>query len=147
MTAIAYRDGVLAADSMVGGGNQIFGTDRKLWRRLDGALMGAVGRSEIAHPFRELFMAGLEREFICVSKDNEDFGALVVYADGQCWAYGVYGRYPLEQGPFTAMGSADVFLMGAMAAGASAEEAVALAIAWRKDIGGPVQVERLGDRA
>lgn len=73
----------------------------------------------------------------------DSFGALEVRVDGTVVRYGD-SWLPFEMdAPYHVIGRGDAFVLGALAAGATAEEAVRLALAHTDAGGGDVQVERL----
>lgn len=144
MTCIAYRDGLLAADSGVFHGDYCFvASARKVFRLGDGSLYAGSGLAALTAEVRDWLEAGMpagarpEPE-----KDVTDFGALWLRRDG-LWRINGDMRPHRDDVPFAAEGSHTGFLCGAMAAGASAEEAVRLACrygAWARE---PVVVEAL----
>jgi 20S proteasome alpha/beta subunit len=67
------------------------------------------------------------------------FFALVVTADGKVWSMNCSGTLALVYGPYFAEGSGAKYAMGAMAAGATAAEAVAIAIRYDAYSGGEIQ--------
>ena len=78
-----------------------------------------------------------------VDAQLNQFGAIVATAEGRVICIDWQG-YPVEMdAPFYVEGSAEEILWGAMAAGASAREAVEIAIRYERGCGGEVQVERL----
>jgi hypothetical protein len=133
----------MAADSQDNCGGIRVGQVTKIARRADGALAGAAGEGGFCEKFLELFREGRDEEFSPPASDERPFSALVVTADGQLWQVGPVGRYRVSA-PFLSEGSAYQLLIGAMAMGASAEEAVRIAIKYDMRCGGEIQVERLG---
>ncbi len=144
MTAIAYRGGILAADTQQIAGRIREGFSAKIMRRADGAMAGASGRADICWQFLEDFGRGGDPgSFRPTVKDDEDFSGLWITHDGVVWDCTPQGAYPAGDCPWNVLGSAYAFLHGAMAAGASAEQAVRLAIEHCADCGGEVTVLRL----
>lgn len=145
MTAIAYRDGCMAADSLATAGGTVGGYSRKIAKRDDGALIGCSGGAGHAARLMQAFLDHrLEAEEPTKDKDNP-YAALVVMPDGSVWR--ATEAAPLHQqaaAPFYTEGCAYQILLGAMAFGASAEEAVRVAIDWEIHCGGEVHTERLG---
>lgn len=142
MTAIAYRDGVMAADSLAECHGIVLGSVRKIARRRDGALAGAAGMEMVCAEFIRRFVAGTDEDYRPELKDERDFSAVIVTPDGQIWQANAQGRFLIDA-PFYVDGSAYQLMIGAMAAGASAEEAVRIAIKYDTRCGGAVQIERL----
>ena len=141
MTTIAYRSGVMAADSMVSIGNLVFGEMRKVARGPNGELAGASGEAcdvAAALAWVEDGMTGqcpdlLQGTELLIAAQNGP----VLFRDRDRPLYPIFGE-------FFALGSGSAIAMGAMAAGASAEEAVKIACRFDKGTGGEVQVIRHG---
>ena len=138
MTIIAYKDGVLAADSQLSAGSLICGTDRKLIR-LEGYMLGGCGNSEDWELFLEWFEKTLKNpltprpllnknaDFICIKKNKS-----IIYYGSKLIPYNVKSK-------FHALGSGMDIAYGAMAAGASAKEAVKITCKYHKDCSLPLQ--------
>lgn len=142
MTVIAYRDGVLAADTAIWQGNLLVGHRHKIRRLKDGRLYAASGFK----PDCDEFFAYLNGKQPEPPKplDNRDYFDAIVVAPEQRWkADGKFRLYDVSGDSFVTVGAHCDFLIGAMAAGASAEEAVRLAIRHGDSAGGDVQVERV----
>ena len=142
MTVIAYRDGVMAADRMVWQGDlRIANGATKINRLPDGSLVGCCGSRPVIAEVMAWLNGGEKpaREL----KDG-DFGALIVRPCGRVERLeDEMLIYPACPADFYTMGSHGELLFGAMAAGASAPEAVRIAIRFGQYAGGDVQVERL----
>lgn len=138
MTTIAYRDGVLAADSRATHNDIITGTAQKISALPNGdrvALLGARGEAET---LREWYASGCgvaqpstANAALVVIKTN---GSIELFEDGH--------RQPTSDAAFYAWGTGAELALGAMLMGATAEQAVAAAI--ERDIysGGEVRVLR-----
>lgn len=143
MTAIAYRNGVMAGDTQAGFGH-VVASDQKVFKH-DGYLVGVSGarcpsNDDIS---RWLFLdinARRRPEF-----KGGDFEILVVSPKGKMLLWYSSGLlYPVPaSAKFWAIGAGAEVCMGAMEAGASAERAVAAAIKWQRDCGGHVTAKRL----
>lgn len=134
MTAIAYRDGIIAADRQVTWGS-VAGVSKKIHKinvHLYGlclvAMSGFVYGEEVILGQLRTNSSGKGEDIGQMQRDSR-YGFLItkemkvhaIYGDGRV---GMEEHY---ENHFIAEGSAFQFLMGAMAAGASAREAVALA--------------------
>lgn len=123
MTTIAYKDGVIAADSLIVGDYAEPGTYNKLYK-VSGGYVGGAG----AVPQIKLFI----RWFRDQSKPKpdpallKDFEALVVRNDGTLLYYDKILE-PMDVVPPCAIGSGGGIAMGAMIAGATAVRAVEIA--------------------
>lgn len=133
MTTIAYKDGVLAGDSW----STLHGDPtQKIFKLDDGRLVGVSGDLSSAMFFIDFLKD--EAEFT-----GGDFNAIVIYPNGDAYFYGERG-FPLTIGrKFMALGTGSAYAMGAMAQGATAEEAVAIAIDMDESSGGNIVVERI----
>lgn len=143
MTVIVYRDGVMAADTAVWCDQVIVGYVRKVWRLPDGSLFGASGRMCDVVALRWWLSEGGIPDRRPPSAERGTFSALLVAPGGGIKRIEWDMRpYDLEPGYHTC-GAHIEFLHGALAAGASAEEAVHLAIQYGDSAAGKVVVERL----
>lgn len=146
MTAIAYRDGVLAADSVAWASTCVkVPSSPKIVRLPDGGLLAAAGETGEIRELRE-FMSKLvtsqPRMHPTFDKD-EGLTALWVRPDRSLWRCWYQLRWYSVDAPFDCIGAPAQFMFGALHAGASAEEAVRLAVLHTDGAGGEVQVERL----
>jgi hypothetical protein len=143
MTTIAYRDGVLAADTGVAteGGSRV-GSMVKIVRGPTGNLGGASGTAGYSEAFKRWVLGG-EQEPPPEPKSEEryfDKGA-VFHADGKIDIHEPGGRF-IVAAPYYAFGSGSPEALGAMFAGADAETAVRAAIAHDTGTHGSVTVLR-----
>jgi hypothetical protein len=103
-------------------------------------MFAAAGSTSEIIQFVEWMQRGGERpEF----DKEEQLTALWVKSDGSLWLCNYRLHFYQLHEDFFAIGSPNTFMMGALYAGASAEEAVRLAILHTDGAGGDVQVERL----
>lgn len=141
MTAIAYRDGILASDTLCGI-EPLKLNEPKIMKK-DGYLIGMSGDNiPSINDFAKWFFADLKS-----SRRHEfkgaDFEVMVVTPSGQVQIWqntGLY--YPIKQ-KFWACGSGAGVCMGAMEHGATAVQAVKAAIKWAQSCGGRVISKRL----
>lgn len=142
MTTIAYRDGVLAADSRAYSGDKTpIGSKTKIHRLADGSLLGVstrdVGGDAVIRAWVE---AG------CPAPQSGDlrpseFDALRIMPTGEVYyACGNLAWTGPLSAEYFAIGSGDQFALGAMAMGATAEEAVQAAIGLDPWSSGPVTI-------
>ncbi len=143
MTTIVYRDGVMAADSAINSGDVAVGTMRKIVPVGDMgflALAGAVGPH-------------ITETADWLSKWPETVGAPeCVQKSGVCGLFALYsglvlqidGGAPYEmEAPFFAEGSGRFIALGALAMGATAKQAVDIAIRYDHCSGGPTQTVKV----
>ena len=142
MTTIAYRSGIIAADTQSIGGNAITATNlTKIVRRSkDGALCGASGYLAFVQAFHRWFL-GNERGRVPGFHDGDR--AFIVRKGKPIEMFESVGSFDYEP-EYIAIGSGMEFALGAMHAGASAADAVAAAIAHDPGTGGKVIVLRHG---
>lgn len=138
MTIVVYRDGVMAADTACWTGDIMVGHRRKIVRSPAGHLAGGAGESTLTERFRAWVCAGCPGDLPDLSGD---FNGLLVQPDGTC-ARVRQSVTPLDA-PYYAIGIGEDVAAGALAMGATAEQAVRVAIACHAYCGGDVQVERL----
>jgi hypothetical protein len=140
MTTVAYRDGVLAADTLsVSAGIPCRCT--KLFRLEDGSVCGFAGNVDAWRLFLAWLRHGGEPPKF-TDKDRESFHALVMHPDGRVdeWE-SERVAIPLED-PFYAIGSGSKAAVAAMHMGADAARAIEIAKLCDADTGGPVMVMR-----
>ena len=152
MSAIAYRDGTMAADTAgwFGGGEVMHFNNRKILR-LGEALIGCSGQTDAIQWFLDWRRRQTRHDSPARPSDNPlagcDFGAIEARPSGVLLHWSPM-LVPTEMDvPYFAMGAPREFLLGALAAGASAERAVQLAIDLHTGAGGRVQVEHIGPPA
>lgn len=142
MTAIAYRDGIMAADTAGWYGEVMFWLTTKIHRLPDGALFAAMGDPLYAEAYIEWRETRGDKPE--PPEKDEDFYAILVRRDGVVFMVGRdYVPRRAGKAPFYAIGAHVEFLTGALAAGASAADAVRLCIDHCAHAAGDVQVERL----
>ena len=153
MTIIAFKDGILVADGLATVGNMIVGTStRKIIRYEDGSFAAATGLHPTIERVHQHLRSGFhyktgDRLPVDLARVEEgDLTVFVVKPDGRQFLVFFDGDVrettDCELG-YRAFGQGDEFALGAMAAGASAEEAVRLVCARYAHCGGTIQVEHL----
>lgn len=138
MTTIATDGLCMAADSALGG-ECLHGTIRKLNRAKDGAILGSCGQAFDFAGFLAWYDAGGTGE----PNVTDDFEGLILKPDGTVLCVDAKGR-AFEHSKPAAIGSGCRFAYGAMDAGSSPFEAVAIAIRRDGFSAEPVEVMRLG---
>lgn len=147
MTIICYRDGVMAADSLISSMEIRRGRVRKIVRTETGWLCGASGYCGEVVRFLEWSRTAIgaaEAKF-SIDVEDGDFAAVAVSPAGEVEHFDHKGHRFYVEAPFYAIGAGREIAIGAMAHGASAEQAAQYAIDWAVSCGGPVHVERLSD--
>lgn len=140
MTTIAYRDGILAADTQVCGGGGRAGTVVKVVRRSDGHLAGTAGDLSWAQRLHGWFMGGENGEPPLPKEGGGE--AILIRPDGGVHYVDEVRTHTLKA-DCHASGSGSQFALGAMAAGATAERAVEIACSLDIHTGGEVTVVKL----
>lgn len=143
MSTVVYKNGVMAADTRAWSGDPApIGQKMKIHRLDDGSLLGVTtslpGHAEaVVKWFKDGRVEGLEPA-------EADFAALHVLQNGEVYYYA--DRWT-PSGPLTgdhfAIGSGARYAVGAMTYGASASEAVRVAIQNDVFSGAPVSLLRL----
>ncbi len=130
MTAIAYRDGIMAADTLTTGGGYIRGHATKLARSPKGTIAGCAGQAGTNSLFRHMVRSGAidtwlddgcARPLDLGAVEQGSFGAIIVQADGTvtCVDYnGLAGEkvvaFPVKAAPPAGLPGAIDTVMGAM---------------------------------
>ena len=124
MTTIAFKDGIICADSGITC-NEMSITDDipKIRRNKAGDLAGAAGSRGYCHKFLEWFSAGEIGDTI---EASEDACAVIIRADGSIYVLDGGGRFRMSR-PNVAIGTGAPFAYAIMQSGGSAEEAVKIA--------------------
>lgn len=143
MTTIAYRNGIMAADSRAySGDRRPIGSKEKVKRLSNGGLFAATsvkpGLSE--RFFRLVDSTGVTSDF----SEDFDITALVVLPSGEVYYYAGSKSFsgPLT-GEYFAIGSGEDYAMAAMEMGAGPERAVEVATKFDVFSAPPVTVMRL----
>ena len=133
MTIIAYRDGILAADSGAWYGDAFLGHGNKIDVLPDASLLATSGTWSDGELAREWFSGDQTGERPAMA---DSFGGLVLQLGSKC--------IPFElRAPFHADGSGHEIAIGAMHMGATAIQAVEAACEWSSRCRGPVQWHRI----
>jgi ATP-dependent protease HslVU (ClpYQ) peptidase subunit len=140
MTTVVYRDGILAADTLVtqGGAVKVHGEYRKI-RRIGDHLVGTSGGVADCERFVNWLMAGEDAE-----PPKGEYAAIVVSPNGRVRE--IEGGHPLPRprnAKFFAIGSGAPFALAAMYAGADAVTAVKIAAKIDTATGLPVRSIKL----
>lgn len=161
MTTIAYRDGVLAADTQINYGSYNNGHVTKIRRvaipQEQGkgkasvcrqAMIAVSGVMWVWQPLVEWLESGASQEDIphVLLHAAQEFSVLMIDEDGAVWEFN--SGYFIPCGvEYHSIGSGHQFAIGAMAHNASAPEAVAAAMKHDKSTGGEVHILTLADLA
>lgn len=144
MTVIAYRDGVMAADSRSTIRDTVFGEALKAARHVNGFLCGGAGADHIVQRFLEIFSEAqdpLKIDFTYGREFEGDGRVLMATPTRELFTW-EYNRWVPAGVAYAAIGCGWQVAIGAMDAGADAVKAVA--IACKRDVfcGFPVIVLR-----
>ena len=139
MSTIAYRDGIIAADTLCVRGDMRAFHRTKMGRRADGTLGGAGGNLSFCAAFIEWVESGdgdaPERH---QDKHSSDVG-FIVYPDGRIRIF-EHGGDSFVQAPYIAIGSGCPFALAAMYLEQTAFAAVAVAIHFDIYSGGNIEM-------
>lgn len=140
MTTIAYRDGVLAADTMMCSGGVLSGRSTKIVRRRDGTMCGAAGGATYGEAFKRWVLNGERRKPPKATQGDGWFDRGAIFRpDGKIVVFEPDGAFEVEAA-YYALGSGKEAALGAMFAGADAVTAVRAAIEHDPHTGGDVTV-------
>lgn len=134
MTTIAYRDGVLAADSQFTAGGVHRGEARKVsyyddyvYGKRVRTLIGLSGSAALCQAVMEWFKSGMPPESKPKAEEDQTLTALTVREGFNPVIWDKHLGQQTLKTEFVALGAGNEIAFGAMGAGASAEEAVKIA--------------------
>lgn len=146
MTTIAYRDGVLAGDSLyIRGGWKMGTTFCKVFKTPDGRLLGLCG--DAAHAMKLVEWLKLPPKDRCDERPalDKDAGTVVeVLRSGKARFY-EHNHFHDNRERYWSVGSGSVAALVAMDMGANATRAVKAAIRRDDSSGGPVRSVKIRD--
>jgi hypothetical protein len=143
MTTVAYRDGILAADTCMVQGDEVVLPGRlvKICKCPDGSLVGGAGIVSDIYAFLAWCQGGKAGEKPAIH-DGSSF--LEILPDGSMRHHHEWGECPIEGAPYYAIGAGFREALGAMHAGATAIGAVHAAITHNAGTNGVVVFVSLG---
>jgi len=139
MTTIAYKDGLLASDSLATANATVVGTTQKIARAQDGGLIGAAGSAAYVHKLIQWAEAGHGTN---PPLPEDDSIGLWVHPNGAVFKLEPKGLFP-SHAPYFALGSGWTHAVAIMEFGGTAEEAVRVSIALDTCSGGEIKTLRL----
>lgn len=141
MTIIAYRNGVMAADTLVSDPethSQLYYA-KKIFKTEDGCLVGANGDCKYCLEFIEWAQGS---RALKPPKQGSGDGAILVMPDGEIRMFsGQHYEVPLDD--FVTIGSGSSWATGAFEMNATAEQAVEVAKKWCMTCKGITHIEKL----
>lgn len=157
MTTIAVKDGVMVGDGRCSLGSTVIKDDMVKVFWINNHLMGGAGRARSISTFAQWLQKHTDYTIVNqevgdlvdlippVLQDDEEFTALVLTPDKQVLMYDGNVALNLGQDVPASIGSGSVFAIAAMDAGASAEDAVKIAM--KRDVysGGEITIVQLED--
>lgn len=157
MTTIAVKDGIMVGDGRCSLGSTVIKDDMVKVFWINNHLMGGAGRARSISTFAQWLQKHTDYTIVNqevgdlvdlippVLQDDEEFTALVLTPDRQVLMYDGNVALNLGQDVTASIGSGSVFAIAAMDAGASAEDAVKIAM--KRDVysGGEITVVQLED--
>lgn len=141
MTTIVYSQGILATDSACSAGGTMIGTLRKMARNAQGYLVATAGATLSCAAVMRWVEHGMDEPGPSI--DDDEFSALLIRPDGTVCLLGGDGIQVPIDAPYHVLGSGRDIALGALAMGASAENAVQIACRFDTASREPVQVMRL----
>lgn len=157
MTTIAVKDGIMVGDGRCSLGSTVIKDDMVKVFWINNHLMGGAGRARSISTFAQWLQKHTDYTIVNqevgdlvdlippVLQDDEEFTALVLTPDKQVLMYDGNVALNLGQDVPASIGSGSVLALAAMDAGASAEDAVKIAM--KRDVysGGEITVVKLED--
>lgn len=142
MTTIAFANGVLAADTQTTSGELRDGFNIKIAKR-GSVLAAASGTSALCRLFMDWFRSGMKGDAPAM-KAGDDFSAwgILFYEHDRIAILNEAGWETRQSTPLWTNGSGADLALGAMAAGATPEEAVRIASRYDRNTGGEITVLR-----
>jgi hypothetical protein len=135
VTTIAYRNGILASDSLATS-NGLRDSHTQKIHKIGPLLVAGAGISAICTRFVQWVKDGMKGDSPWQGQDGGN--SFIVMPDEVILVFGENGPWKVER-DFYALGSGEQVAIGAMAHGATAEEAVAHAITFDVYSGGPIR--------
>ena len=133
MTVIAWKDGIIAADRAVGVGELLLEVAKL--RRVGNVVLAACGPADFGEAMIEWYERGCLREEFPQTQKQEDFAILVAASPAGVSLFYQTQHAVRRAADWSAVGSGAELAIGAMAAGASAVEAVQIAITYSRSCG------------
>lgn len=143
MTTIAYKDGIMAADSGVTYDDTYKGSTQKIFFSKKSGVVGMCGSLAYLAKFKK-WVEVEHCDLAKIPNTEGDATALWLKTDETVWLIEC-GLAVQVNAPYYATGSGHALATGAMAAGASAEQAVLVATIHDAHSYAPVQVANLAD--
>lgn len=140
---ITYRDGVMAGDSALSSDGVRTGRIKKVYRLKDGRLYGATGLGSEIEAVRRWLEAGQPQDDQSKPILSEGFAALHVSAKDLVREFDRFLNSATVKADFYAIGWGHQVALGAMAHGATAQEAIEICLDLVDGCGGPVEIEKL----
>jgi len=132
LSTIAYKDGVMAADTLITGNDMRCGSVTKIAKGKQG-IGGSAGSIDDNKKFRDWIERGGEHP------KYDGIDGLYVTHSGKMHYLGSTGEMVPFTGKFSAVGSGEKYAMAAMEMGATAKQAVEIAKKFDCHTGGRVQ--------
>ena len=138
MTTIVYRDGVLAADTLETDLGCVRVAKAKKIGRYAYMRWALIGSACQSHRLLGWLINGANGDM----PPSDDCSVIAIFDSGEAKLYSNGGWQPLGDAPYYAWGSGAAFALGAMHMGASAEEAIEVAVKFDVFSGLPMMVEK-----
>lgn len=146
MTTIAYKDGVVAVDSLAVQGGSVAGHVYKIIRMGDVRYIGVGDWAEINWAARSMHLHNLESFRDLESARLSDETIILTCGGGLVYVHSRNGDYEHPVAQPGAWGTGADIALGAMAAGATAEKAVECAVLYDLNTDGPVHTCTIDER-
>ena len=147
MTTIAFKDGIIAADSQETHGDGRISECKKLYS-VSGTIIGTAGDSYTGLIFIDSFERGARMEDapdLSHVKSDEDFECIVIEDKDNIYTINrFFQKYPVKMPDgFYALGWGSSYAMAAMEMGADAKKAVQIAVKYDAYTGGKIKTMKV----
>lgn len=139
MSTIAYRNGVLAADTMATANGGVVSLSTVKIGGRNGVMWTATGDAAWGKSFRDWMASGQCGD---IAKPDDHTAGLIFCPNNDIVVYHHTGIELRSGLPFWADGSGQDYALGAMQVGATPEQAVRAAMVWDRYTGGDITVLR-----
>jgi ATP-dependent protease HslVU (ClpYQ) peptidase subunit len=138
VTTIAYKAGILAADTQVTCGDGSKMRARKIQELPDGSFYACAGDTSAILRIQRWMARGMPRRNRPRVPKDAEADLLMVKPDGSAWLLNDGFDFERVETPFVAIGSGAAYALGAMARGATAVQAIKIAAKFDVNTSAPI---------
>lgn len=138
MTTVAYKAGVMAADTQMTFSDESKGRVSKILRLDDGSLFACAGHIKPVNKLRAWAKTGFDPTKKPGVSSKSSIEALLIKPDGSIWYYDWTLEADKLENEFFAIGSGRPYALGALASGKTAVQAVKIAAQFDTNTSEPI---------